>query len=317
MNFSDSGDRGDLLREKLDAFLDDLKDLQGGLRELDSYVASVDSDNADCPSNPKSDILPFKSCTLRQMLSELDSRISEIGGDVSGIYDSFEKVAAEPSDSERILMLETLETERHRISRDLHDSTVQNLIGLVHKIDLCSNLIDRDPIRCKLELTVCGKVLHDTIDETRSMIYNLRPMSFDDIGFIESLDQMLRKLDSESTSCNVRFKLGGEVASVSPIIGISIMRIVQEACSNAIRHGSCSDILVSLFFEEGAIRLGIKDDGDGFDLGRADLDSRSDNSGFGLAMMRERVFLLSGTLDIVSEIGKGTSIDVSIPLRKE
>jgi two-component system sensor histidine kinase DegS len=81
------------------------------------------------------------------------------------------------------VILQTVESERQRIARDLHDSTVQSLTSLTHKTELCLKLMDVDPIRCRLELTSQGKILKDIINELRNMIYNLRPMSFDDIGF--------------------------------------------------------------------------------------------------------------------------------------
>ena len=92
--------------------------------------------------------------------------------------------------------LETQENERQRISRELHDSTVQNLTAMVHMTELCSKLVDMDPIRCKLELNKMIKNLGEIIDDTRKMIYNLRPMSFDDIGLDITIERTLDKLGS-------------------------------------------------------------------------------------------------------------------------
>ena len=86
------------------------------------------------------------------------------------------------------------EQESERIARDLHDSTVQNLTSMIHKIELCSKLIDMDPIRCKLELTMMSRTLRDIINDTRQMIYNLRPMSFDDIGLEITIERASDKI---------------------------------------------------------------------------------------------------------------------------
>ena len=163
----------------------------------------------------------------------------------------------------RLKLLETQENERQRISRELHDSTVQNLTSLVHKTELCSKLIDMDKVRCKLELNIMSKTLRDIINDTRNMIYNLRPMSFDDIGLEVTIERALEKLESSETK-KINFSVVGESYKINPVIGITLLRIIQEACSNAIRHADCSIIKVVLNYQPGTIILSIKDDGKGF-----------------------------------------------------
>lgn len=214
----------------------------------------------------------------------------------------------------RTSILKTQENERQRISRELHDSTVQNLTSMVHKTELCSKLVEMDPLRCKLELTTMSKTLREIINDTRQLIYNLRPMSFDDIGLDITIERALDKLEYSETK-TVHFSVEGESYQIKPIIGITLLRIIQEACSNAIRHADPTLIQVILKYEEDDISVVIMDDGMGFDVEASDTNSREDNSGFGLSMMKERVYLLSGTIHIESEIGKGTTITVKVPVR--
>lgn len=216
----------------------------------------------------------------------------------------------------RASVLETQENERQRISRELHDSTVQNLTSMVHKTELCSKLVEMDPLRCKLELTTMSKTLREIINDTRQMIYNLRPMSFDDIGLDITIERALDKLEYSETR-TIHFSVEGEPYQIKPIIGITLLRIIQEACSNAIRHADPTLIQVILKYEEDDISVVITDDGTGFDVEANGTNFREDNSGFGLSMMKERVYLLSGTIRIESEIGKGTSITVKVPIRNK
>ena len=83
------------------------------------------------------------------------------------------------------------EMDRKRIARELHDSTNQNMVCMIHKIELASRFIDTDPIRVKLELGTIKKYLKENIDELRNLVYDLRPMSFDDLGFEVLLKQYL------------------------------------------------------------------------------------------------------------------------------
>lgn len=216
----------------------------------------------------------------------------------------------------RITLLETQENERQRISRDLHDYTVQNLTSLVHKTELCSKLVEMDPVRCKLELSMMSKTLRDIINDTRQMIYNLRPMSFDDIGLDVTIERALDKLES-SEQKKIRFSVEGEPYQIKPVIGITLLRIIQEGCSNAIRYAESSYIKVVLKYEPNKISVKIEDDGKGFDTSQVSMNDRKDNSGFGLSMMRERVYLLSGNIEIESKIDCGTKIYVNVPIKNK
>ena len=210
-------------------------------------------------------------------------------------------------------LLETQENERQRISRELHDSTVQNLTAMVHMAELCSKLVDMDPIRCKLELSKMIKNLREIIDDTRKMIYNLRPMSFDDIGLDVTIERALDKLEATGTK-KIHFVVEGTPYQLKPIIGITLLRIIQEACSNAICHANPTLIHVLLRYEQDGIAVIVEDDGTGFDVQILDEHPRDDNSGFGMSMMKERVYLLSGSIQIDSKIGVGTKIVVKVPI---
>lgn len=220
------------------------------------------------------------------------------------------------SDVYRLKLLETQENERQRISRELHDSTVQNLTCIVHKTELCSKLIDIDPIRCRLELTMMSRTLRDIINDTRQMIYNLRPMSFDDIGLEITIERALDKIKSDM-SCNIGFIVEGKPYNIKPVVGITILRIIQEACNNAIKYAESNIIQVKLIYKDDAIIISVEDDGRGFDETKLDIFNRNDNSGFGLSMMRERVYLLSGEIEITSGENIGTKIQVRVPINNK
>lgn len=241
---------------------------------------------------------------LMRVLGEAKKAMTEAGKDILD------------SETYRITLLETQENERQRISRELHDYTVQNLTSLVHKTELCSKLVEMDPVRCKLELSMMSKTLRDIINDTRQMIYNLRPMSFDDIGLDITVERALDKLEN-SEQKKIKFSVVGEPYQIKPVIGITLLRIIQEGCSNAIRHAESTYINVVLKYETDKISVMIEDDGKGFDMNQICTDDRDDNSGFGLSMMKERVYLLSGNIEIESKINCGTKIFVNVPIKNK
>ena len=255
----------------------------------------------------------------RSEVLELNLRIDEVTSVIKVAQNENEICNEEISKSKKsnLSVLESVEKERQRIARDLHDSTVQNLTSLVHKSELCMKLIDLDPIRCKLELSSMGKILREVIEDMRKMIYDLRPMSFDDIGFGVTIE---RALDKCKAAYNIRysFKIEGEEYQLPNMVSISLLRIIQESCSNAINHGNAKMIDIKLIYHEDSIELMVENDGDGFDVSTIDDLSRDDYSGFGLSMMKERIYLLSGDLSIQSKAGeKGCLLTVNLPIERE
>ena len=252
--------------------------------------------------------------------AEIIQKMDELSSVIKVAKSTSEKKEKTEIDSDiyRLTLLETQENERQRISRELHDSTVQNLTSMIHKIELCSKLIDMDPIRCKLELTMMSRTLRDIINDTRQMIYNLRPMSFDDIGLEITIERALDKIKNEK-ACNINFAVEGEPYQIKPVIGITLLRIIQEACNNAIKYANSSIISVKLIYEEDEVSISIEDDGVGFDMENLDvsISNRKDNSGFGLSMMKERVYLLSGEITIQSKKNEGTMILVRVPINNK
>ena len=211
----------------------------------------------------------------------------------------------------RLKLLETQETERQRIARELHDSSVQNLTSLVYKSELCTKLIDMDPIRCKLELVSMSKSIKDIINEMRQLIYDLRPMSFDDIGIDVTMGRELERLQSTG-NVKINYYVEGSSDHVKPVVGLTLLRVVQEACNNAIKHADASKIDVRFVYSDHEVNISIEDDGCGFDVDQIKVNDN--NSGFGLPMMKERIYLLSGKITIQSEKEKGTRITVAVPI---
>ncbi|MEG0805977.1 MAG: histidine kinase [Lachnospiraceae bacterium] len=215
----------------------------------------------------------------------------------------------------RLKLLETQEAERQRIARDLHDSTVQNLTAMSHKLEYCSRLIDSDPNRSKIELMNASKSMRENVNDMRKIIYDLRPMALDDMGIDIAIERELGRLERES-GVKILYSVQGEVLYNLPIVNLSLFRIIQEACNNAIKHAEPKNISVRITNYLNKVELHIVDDGKGFDTDK-DFFNEDVGKGFGLTTMKERIYLLSGTLNITSEVGKGTDLFVTVPVRTE
>ena len=212
-------------------------------------------------------------------------------------------------------ILEQQENERSRIARDLHDSVVQVLTNLVHKCEICSKIMDVDGIRAKLELEIMSRNLREAISEMRNVIYDLRPMSFDDLGLNVTLESFINDVKSR-TNMEVTFNVEGTPNVLPSIMQLTIFRIVQEATNNSIKHSKGKKLDVVFKYNFDNIYLNIKDDGIGIEK-ENDENKQSLHTGFGLDMMKERVALLNGKIDVLTAEDGGTSIEVIIPILQE
>lgn len=210
-------------------------------------------------------------------------------------------------ENHKINVLKIQEEDRKRIARDLHDTSLQNLTHLVHKIELCSMYIDTDPVRAKLELSIANKHLKETIDEIRGTIFDLRPVTFDDLGMKAALERLLTNIN-EHNSFEIDSVID-EVSCETNMIMVSIYRIVQEALINIVKHSKAKKIKLCFRKINEQCVIDIKDDGKGFI--QEDVNSERH---FGILLMKERVDLLNGNIKIDSKEGVGTEIYIEIPL---
>ena len=219
---------------------------------------------------------------------------------------------------EKLKMLQVQEMERKRIASELHDTAAQSLIAVYNKMDLCNSLIDVDSVRAKLEIQTTQKYIKDILSEIRETIYNLRPMAFDDIGLDTTLSQMVEKIKCQSgLKVTIENQQILEELVSDSLVKLTLFRIIHEACMNVVKHAQATKILVVFNYKDNILNIMIEDDGTGFDVTLMEKKQERDNSGYGISMMKERVYLLSGSMEIDSKIDVGTKIIIKLPLLEE
>ena len=206
-------------------------------------------------------------------------------------------------------IVEMLETERKRIVSELHDTSLQNIAHFVHMIELASLYIDKDPARAKMELNSVSKGLHNVIEDI-STIFNLRPMTFDDLGLKASFERLLDFLNADRDYIT-DVEIDDVSCETDDYFCITLYRVVQECLLNIKKHSQATRVLFHCKKTEQQYEILIQDNGKGFTMEEAEDKA---NSHFGLALIHEGVVLLNGTIHISSEIGQGTTIDIKIPL---
>lgn len=215
-----------------------------------------------------------------------------------------------------IKVIEAQEEERRRIARDMHDGPAQSMANIVVKAELCEKLMDIDEKRSREELKDLKTIAKNTLDDTRKTIYNLRPMSLDDLGLIPTLERYIYNFNEEFWT-NTELNIIGEIYELKPAIEVAVFRIIQESLNNIAKHSNANNAIVSIEFLPKKLNISITDDGVGFDVQKIAETSDYNNGGFGLISIRERVELLEGTLNIKTAPGFGTKLIISLPLIEE
>lgn len=213
-------------------------------------------------------------------------------------------------------IIKAQEEERQRVARDIHDGPAQMLSNVVLKAEICERLIDVDLDQARNELQNLKKIVRDSLQDVRKIIYNLRPMSLDDLGLIPTLQRYILTFQEES-GISVSFITKGSEPELKSVISLTVFRIVQEALSNVAKHARANNAVMQLEFLEKNLKLYVYDDGIGFDTAKLNDRNEDITSGFGLVSMRERVELLGGDMRISSKPGKGTRLNIIIPFTQE
>ena len=215
----------------------------------------------------------------------------------------------------RILRASAAEQERARWARELHDETLQNLAAM--RLELSAQLRSNDLDAIKVTLAESLRALDAEIATLRSLIQELHPTALDDLGLQAALEDLVSRAGVRDLQVELDVELDTDDGQGGPLAGrrrasdqeTALYRIVQEALTNAIKHGHAARALVKVRTGDGVLSASIRDDGAGF-------DPSSPKSGFGLTSMRERAELVDGTIQISSAEDAGTTVTVTIPMRR-
>ncbi|MFV9506212.1 MAG: histidine kinase [Oscillochloridaceae bacterium umkhey_bin13] len=197
--------------------------------------------------------------------------------------------------------------ERNRLARELHDSVSQELFSLTMLAAAARRSLDHRPDLAAARLNEIEESARRALEETRSLIFALRPAALDDRGLAPALRELATAL-AERQGFTVHVSVAGE-RRLPLEYEQALFRIVQEALANAARHSGVRSAELELRYADEAVALQVRDHGRGFDL----TAPRSPQA-IGLHSMTERANALGGTLIIESNPGQGTTVAVQIPV---
>lgn len=202
--------------------------------------------------------------------------------------------------------------ERTRIAAEIHDGFVQILAGVNFKLDLCQQLIKKNPRATLATLKESKAQLKLAIQEARQVIFNLRPLHYDKMELIPALTNYLKSYETK-THIAAKFTVVGDEQILFPRTKIFLFRIIQEALSNVEKHAKADRVSVKLEIDLELLRVTIADNGIGFDMDAVLRDPEKWDH-FGIKGILERARLVGGEGRVESKKGRGTKIVVKVPL---
>ncbi len=202
------------------------------------------------------------------------------------------------------------EEERRRIAREIHDGLGQMLTAIKFNLEVLEDSFSPQDEEYK-RIEDMKYLLDNVMKEAREISYNLLPSVLDDFGLAPAL-QLLCDRFSKRRDIKVNFISHGPAERLDSKIEIGLYRIAQEAFNNISKHAGAKEVNFQIVRHRDGLRLTIEDDGKGFTAPLNGLNT--ERKGMGLAGMKERVVSFNGTFTIDSSPGKGTLINVEIPL---
>jgi two-component system sensor histidine kinase DegS len=310
--------------EDLDAQFGDIVDalrleVRNLRQQVDKYARTYQKHAGDRRRPTTSDELDAETQRDYRRLKQLQLVVQHVESSAayllgSGIDPSSDAEDESVEVAQRVLG--SLEAERERLYRDVHDGPAQVLANAIFEVEYLERIAERAPTEVRqtlrTELSNLKGQFRGSLDSVRAMIYDLRPPELTELGLAEAM----RNYASEwELRCGI--KVGSQLdlkdTGLSPMDELAVYRIMQEALQNVHKHAHASSVGIAWSRANDSWVLHVTDDGRGFDLVKAARHKKS----VGLLSMRERAELIGGSLQIQSTPGKGTAVTLLLPVEKK
>lgn len=246
--------------------------------------------------------------------AEHDPYISDIDQDLTNINENMQRMSKElqlltsrPQMVDGESKEQILQEERHRLARELHDSVSQQLFAAAMMISALQEEAKKYETKelFQKQMDMVGTIINASQSEMRALLLHLRPITLEGKSLQKGIEQLLVELQTK-----IQIELNWEIEDIELPTGVEdhVFRIVQELLSNTLRHAKAKSLEVYFKKVDKSMLLRMIDDGVGFDVEKDRVGS------YGLNNIKERVTGMGGTCKIISFKGKGTSVEIRVPV---
>ncbi len=198
--------------------------------------------------------------------------------------------------------------ERNRMAREIHDTLAQAFTGIGMQLEAANRFLTTKPDQTRSCIARAHKLAYSGLAEARRSVWALQPEAAEYSDLPTALRRIVEQLTAE-TFMRAKVWVQGTPRPLPPDFGMNLLRIGQEALTNALRHAQAQVVNITITYEPHQIQLCVQDDGQGFDP-----QQQASHSGFGLMGMQQRAHRLGGTLTIISQPGSGTQVSAVVPI---
>ncbi|WP_411345257.1 sensor histidine kinase [Paenibacillus sp. WLX1005] len=196
--------------------------------------------------------------------------------------------------------------ERQRLARELHDAVSQQLFAISMTATAVGRTFDKDPDRAKRQVQLIEEMSSVAQSEMRALLLHLRPVYLEGKRLYQGISELVLELQTK-IPMDIVLDMDEDLRLVKGVEN-HLFRIVQEALSNTLRHAKANRMEIRILQKVDAVRVTLRDDGVGFDL------DETKQTSYGLSTMRERVNEVGGTIQYITAPGKGTRIEIVVPI---
>ncbi len=207
------------------------------------------------------------------------------------------------------MLVNAQETERQRLSRQIHDGPAQALSNFILQTEIAMRLMDVDTAQAREELNSLKTSAMGTFQKVRNFIFELRPMMLDDLGLVPTVRRYCDAF-KEQAGLEINLTVTGNERRLEPYLEVMLFRAIQELLGNTARHSQATLVKILLDLGDDRVRVSVDDNGKGFDP-----DSIQQGNSLGLKLIRERAEMLGGNFELDSNPGKGTRVSFAVPAR--
>jgi two-component system sensor histidine kinase DegS len=208
------------------------------------------------------------------------------------------------------MMIQAQEAERQRLARQMHDGPAQALSNFILQTEIAMRLFEIDQTKAKEELAIMKVAATTTFQKVRDFIFELRPMMLDDLGLTPTLTRYVEAFKDQS-GIDTRLTVTGMEQRLESYLEVMIFRAIQELLSNTARYSQATQVRVQIDATDTDVKVTVDDNGKGFEA-----EVIEERGGMGLKVIRDRVEMLGGKMELDSVIGQGTRITFQIPATK-
>ena len=209
-------------------------------------------------------------------------------------------------------IIQAQEKERLRLSLQMHDGPAQSMSNLVLRAEICERFLDHDPNQARSEMSSLKTAINTVLQETRRFIFDLRPMTLDDLGLVATLRRYAQEF-GDKNSLEINLMVQGLEIRLPSHYEVTIFRFIQESLNNIQRHANAHHVRIIIEADESRIQIAVEDDGAGFAVAET-LNDPTGKRNMGIASLKQQAeVLLRGQMGIESTVGRGTRVVAVVP----